>query len=351
MKKLTISLLLILFVGYAFCQSEINLQVTTPAGSNFNFLYPTHFDPDNPSLQPELFKLKLQNTQDESQNCVIRFNMSWRGEMLVDEAYIGKVNDFIEIPAGNTIIISSKQVITNTPTVYASDVSWSDMLDESQEFEDIILDSGKFPDGEYYFEFEVLDEVDGNALSEMQSASITIKSPVPIKLITPGSPIGLGASLINDLNPYFAWFSNFPQYTIKIYELEGEVDAPDQIENIKDPYFETQCNKTSFSYPASANPLSYGKTYAWQVTAKLISPTGSSEDIYESRFYVFEISNQGGQESDNNILINILKQTNVEGAGEVISLLQNGYEVDREDIDEILRRISAGENIKRITVQ
>jgi len=191
-----------------------------------------------------------------------------------------------------------------------------------------------------------------------------VTTPTPISLITPGNPVGMEPSVNYDLNPNFVWFSNLNEYTFKLFELNeqtGNTQTQEDIENLA-PYYQQEVNTTSFTYPTSAPPLEYGNTYAWQVTAQIVSPLSSNEEEYKSNVYTFKIS--GGEEAnpDDLLLINFLRQLNSPSGEEAINLFGNGYslkslkfndaDISVNDLNNILLRLANGEiHLKSITIE
>lgn len=351
MKKVLFFLIIATSISL-FAQTPLTLSVL-PAHSTYNVLYPANFNPDEPDLQPDIFTITL--TGEAPQNSVLYCKMTWEDE-------------FAEItltPDGQfPTSLTSSQIINSAPVGFDIVQDFDDFLDN---IEDLIIDTGRMPDGNYFFKIGIYEEGHAGDINYLLSvgevtAIITIRSPISISLITPGNPIGLGVNNISEQYPNFIWFSNLTDYTLKIFELDEMYETIDDIEMLEPHFVETDIGGTSFSYPPSAPEFVYNKTYAWRVSAKVVSPIVASESEYKSTMYLFKLSDTATEELGLQILLNFLNQLDLEGVDEVIKLLESGYtldnliwkgkEIEVEYLMEILEEISSGKiEPTKITVE
>ncbi|MDA3813997.1 MAG: hypothetical protein PF570_07070 [Candidatus Cloacimonetes bacterium] len=341
MKKILIVLILAMSLSL-FAQYDLSVTQTQ---NTYNVLYPANFNPDEPGQQPILFTLNITGVSPS--NAVLYCKMMWRDEL-------AEITLTPNTPGQFPVNLSSVDIINSSPTGFSTIQTFDDFLDN---IEDLIIDTGRMPDGNYIFEIGLYEE--GHAgdsaylLSDLVTAIVVIRSPISISLITPGNPIGLGVTNISEQYPNFIWFSNFEEYTIEIYELDGMYDTIEEIEMLEPHFVETGIVGTSYSYPPNAPTFEYNKTYAWQISAKVVSPVAASESEYKSTMYLFKLSDAASEELSLQILINFLNQLDIEGAEEVISLLEGGYtlenlvwkgqEISVEDLMNMLEEISSGE--------
>ena len=341
-----------------FAQSGIELNFTPVAGEYFNIFYPLYLNPDEPEKQPEIFSATLTNDTDETIFYYLKFWMSWRGNDLLPEGCkITPVNEELapHPSVNSSVTITNRDIITNATGNFDVECEVDDILSNNTEFEDLLLQTGRFPDGEYLFKLQAFDSNTDEELTEAKTVTITVTTPSPISLITPGNPLGMEPSEIFDLYPNFVWYSNLAEYTIKIFELNeqtGNVQTDEDIENLA-PYFERQVSTTSFTYPTDAPPLEDGNVYAWQVSANIVSPLNPKEEVYKSKVYSFKVSSGEETNPDDLLLINFLRQLNADNSEEVINLINNGFsvknlrfkdsEISAEDLANILLRIANGE--------
>jgi len=368
MKNTFIFVILILFgcLNADFYPYKIDFAMQPPFANNatFNIFHPSFFqeyDPDNPSSQPLLFTVSIENKNvaAEFQDYEILFNMRWRD--LYADAILRPTTD--QPSPGQIIRLTNRDIVSqNNTTIYQIDKNFDDVLDE---MEDLILDTGRMPDGSYFFSIQAFEPghlgEEDRALSNIETLTINVSSPTPISLITPGNSLDMGPAEINDSNPSFVWVSNLSEYTLKIYEIaligltEAEIVATE-------PFFEkSDITGTSYFYPASAPELEKGKTYVWQVEAQLSAPDGNQTSL-KSELYVFTIDTQTDMSPRAMKLHNFIKQMPTENTPAILALLQAGYEPRTISVNgqetaiselmEILRKVQTGEiEIKNISVE
>ena len=229
------------------------------------------------------------------------------------------------------------------------------------ELKPLVMDTGRIPDGKYTFSFVVVESdyepetnYEDHKLSNKGHLTFTVKSPMEITLISPGNPITSNPVSISVRNPFFVWVSNFEEYTIKIWEETQNIENQEQFESIT-PYFTDVVQTPNYDYPPNAPALTPGKTYAWQVVAKLknslIADSEQGEEYQKSKIYHFKISSKNSNPMNNVIVIeNYLRRFKPEGWQNFMELLKQGYQIEQEDMDEILSRVSSGKKIVRIEI-
>lgn len=338
MKKVLSILFLLIVVNLI---AQVNIEVT-PHNVTYNLFYPAHFDPDHPELQPHLFRMTL--TTEVGGDFIIICVMEYQNYNPVEATLTPIIENF------EGIYFTNSDIITSIDGPYFTVVNnFDDFLEDISE---AIEETGRLPDGTYVFTISAYAE--GSSVScDQEVVTVKIISPISISLITPGNPIGLGPAPISDSYPNFIWFSNLFEYTIKVFEIDGEYTTPEEIE-LLDPYFEDLCTITSYLYPTDAPDLMIGRTYAWQVSADVLTPVGE-EGSYKSIIYSFLISTDQEDEMNNQILINFLEQLSIEGLEELIALINSGYNlkniywqgstISMDELNDILEQIANGDLI------
>lgn len=317
MKKLLVFLFLCVFLN-AFAQITVELITPIPY---FNYMGVNSFNPENPQNQP-IFLLAniLGSTTDPFK---IKIQISWN-----DATAIVWLTPIPQNPPALPLNLTNQDLINNDPIGFSTSGNYDDFVDE---IEDILLSTGKMPDGNYILDVGVYD-LNEELISNIAMATLTIQSPQAIDLISPGSPFGLPLVPIGNQYPQFFWLSNFGEYDLFVYEIDENIQTPEEIESL-DPYHQNSYPIMSnvYEYPSSSAPLLSGHTYAWQVTAETVTPMTSQNVTMKSPFYVFQVM-QGGTiipPIDPLILQNLINQFVNTGtvSGELLNLLQNGYNV------------------------
>lgn len=331
MKKLLIVFLLLTSV-WLFCE-QLDIEIA-PNNLIFNFFYPAYLDANHPELQPQLFSLTALNTGDVDINGYeVHLSFFWRGELLLDGVVVTpkEEGDYYNIPVGGVVTINSRDLIIADDTNgfnSESDFDFETVMDNNPEFKDMVLELGYLPDGEYSMNIEVLQN--GTTISNPSQFRFTVIAPAPITLISPGSPQGLGETVISDLNPYFVWFSNQQSFTFKLYKIEDEFQNVEDIELQNDPIFEMQeLELTILAYPSSAEPLEYGALYAWQVETNVVTPLSESNTPLKSNMYFFRVDETQSNNSNYALTLSLLMQLDNDQLMELIRLLQSGYSINQ----------------------
>jgi hypothetical protein len=357
MKKILVVLILAISLSLVAQTDDFTLTLSIPY-STYDVLYPANFNPDEPDLQPHIFTLTINGAT--TTNAVLYCKMIWEDEF-------AEITLTPNTPGEFPLQLLSSDIINSSPTGFTTYQTFADFLDS---IEDLIIDTGRMPDGNYIFQTGIYEEGhegdDAYLLSNSETVTIIIRSPISISLITPGNPISLGVTNVSEQYPNFIWFSNFEEYTIKIFELDGVFDTIEDIEMLEPHFVETGITGTSFPYPPNAPEFKFNKNYAWQISAMVESQIASAVSEYKSTMYLFKHSECLFKHSDNavgdmsiQILKNFLEQLNIEGIDEIISLLEAGYTIDNiiwrereifaEDLMRILVEISSG-NIEPIKI-
>lgn len=349
MKKIFLFLFL-LSCGFIFSQNfDVSINLTTPLGTNFNTFYPANFNPEEPYQQPIFFIMQFSTTANSPlEQYKIHVEVTFANESTANVDLITNDNSPVIPLYPETLTLTNQDVVNNDPVDFDNEGDYDDLLSD---IEDFVLSSGRLPDGDYYFRFQVLD-LNDVPLSAPVSTTISIQSPISISLITPGYPLGsFGPMSLMNPYPEFIWFSNLSEYTFDLYHLDEEIESPEDIE-LLEKYFSTTVNTTSFVYPNSAPLLEDGEIYAWRVSANLSSP-GSQETI-KSVFYTFQINMEEiDDEVEETIVINFLNQLNTDDISILQNLLSNGYnistitwqgeEISVNELMQILNQLTNGE--------
>ncbi|MDO9577229.1 MAG: hypothetical protein Q7J16_05040 [Candidatus Cloacimonadales bacterium] len=317
------------FVTFLFLCMILNVsaQITVnilESNIFFNYMGVNSFNPEEPDSQPNFMNVVIaleDHSTPYTGSYKIFVRIDW-GDAYA-EVYMIPVDPLFPTAGWN---LTNRDLINNDPPNFYMSGNYDDFVDE---IEDILLSTGKMPDGNYLLTVEV-QNAEGDPISNSDMVTITIQSPLAIDLLTPGAPFGLSLVQIGTQYPEFLWISNFDEYNLYVYELDENITSPEDIE-LLEPYFETLVYSNIFGYPpGAANSLNPGSTYAWQITAETFTPITNQNVTMKSSFYVFHVM-QGGSfpPIDPVVLQNLINQFLTTGSGvqELLGLLQNGYSV------------------------
>ena len=320
MKKLLTGLFFCLFLN-VFAQITVTLTTTNPIDPTsmiYNYMGINSFNPEDPQNQPIYLIASINGYY--SNPIRLRVYIQW-----------GTAEAFVWMdPDPNNLLpynLTNRDLINNEPVGFEIDGDYDDFVNE---IEDILLQTGKMPDGNYFLDLSVYDVDDLENPIAGDNVTITVISPLSIDLLTPGAPFGLSLVQIGTQYPEFLWISNFDEYNLYVYELDESITSAEDIE-LLEPHHQTVVYSNMYGYPpGAANSLSPGNIYAWQVTAETVTPITNQNVTMKSSFYVFQVM-QGGSfpPIDPVVLQNLINQFMTTGAGvqELLSLLQNGYSI------------------------
>ena len=172
-------------------------------------------------------------------------------------------------------------------------------LEELEEMQSLIMQSGRLPDGTYRFAVVIRDPDSQNVLASWDRVIISAH-PVTLELITPGGVIeDTSNTAITTTYPFFQWESDpcpICTYQIRVAEyIPGEHSSVDDA--IEDQTvlplnqamgFHEVGHQTSLQYPQSgAIDLEEGHTYVWQVQKTI--PTTEGDETVSSFIWAFQI--------------------------------------------------------------
>lgn len=174
--------------------------------------------------------------------------------------------------------------------------------DAAQDLQNAILSTGRLPSDIYILRVRV-ENVANAADFCVWEKRYDISNPTTIDLISPGRVAGSGdCPVIYTTLPLFQWDSNATKFLIRISEKRPENASPEDVMNNESRVPERILvagtdflGRPSFQYPASGAgvfPLEEGKTYYWQVTAFVETPSGDVP--LESQIWCFTVGQISG---------------------------------------------------------
>ncbi len=361
MKKFIIFLLLLEIAG-GLIADRLDLDIT-PDTKIYNVFYASWIDPANSATQPHLFNATITNTSNEVLSYDLKINLTWSGNStpLLDNKMITAANS---LEPNANISLTNQDLISKTDNNYftGSEINFEDLVSAVSDFENIILETGRFPDGLYTLTVTAM--VDNEEV-DTASFSMTISNPVAIKPAYPGVPLGMSPMEITDAHPTFVWVSTLNDSKLEIYEIANENVDGQAIEASSVFYEASDIVGTSHAYPINEDDLAPGKIYAWRISGTMSTPLFNVSDwtVY-SDFYVFKVAEVGTNIMNpfSKILLEMLENSSQGVAETVIALINEGYvptgnfsyngeAIDLVKLMEIAKKISVGTSrIKSISV-
>ncbi len=277
-------------VSMVFTWSQPNMQTFFVA--DFINLAQETFDT---SSHPDLFTALLTNTSADTQYVAVRIKFG------IENLSAGALSDsypnlasiettvFGVPPAGR--IFTNRDIADQGSDIRIRESDYDDAA--TDELQDLILQTGLLPTGQYIFEFELLDEY-GQLLPSPMPFSIWVSNPTRVDLLGPGDEFGQTLPVVATSTPQFFWSTDAAaagittRFQIRVVKAEGASSAEEAISGFA--VWESQItDQMTAIYPSSisAIQLESGATYAWQVNRQIETSSGTVE--IESPIFWFKM--------------------------------------------------------------
>jgi len=133
MKKILVVLILTISLSL-FAQSLAFDNAQTQFSQTYNVLYPANFNPDEPNLQPDLFRIKISG--DFPISAIMYCEMFWDGESVANATMIPHVPGQFPLEP----IPSSEIINSNNSSNFQITQNFDDFLES---IEDQVIDTGR----------------------------------------------------------------------------------------------------------------------------------------------------------------------------------------------------------------
>ncbi|HEX37492.1 MAG TPA: hypothetical protein ENG70_01335 [Candidatus Cloacimonetes bacterium] len=367
MKKIILFFLLMCFSSLLFGQMSMFFEVF-----DFDVVYPSAFDKNNPADQPIIFILDIENLSGEEQQCKLAMSLhsTEYGELL--SAADGLITKYDGIP-GNTesqyllfsdtqpaYNLTNRDIINNNVKIAGS---WNDILSNIPDFETFVMDNGYLPSGTYTFAFTLYDlqMVPIMTVSE----NLIISNDLVVNLLAPGSEVAQGQSTsfvltVSDETPTFAWQSSASGHTLTLWELDPTVYSSIQFDDLPDPLVElTGISELYYQYPSSLPNLKDKYVYVWNVEGEFTTTLGS--ESVNSEYYGFKYTEPSGTSGgdpnvenlvDNLTALGLFDPGQLGGYDPTGQVYINGVLITVENLGEFLNGLFNGEyEIESIVIE
>jgi hypothetical protein len=275
----------------ASAQLSLNLRLT-PELQNAQILRVSDFNVTGSGSVSRLFELTITNSSSAAINAFLHF------EFLSDRF----PNTPIVIANSLPFSVSpGSQILTYPDITRNGNIEYD--AEALEELTDIILKTGRLPNGSYTFTLAIFDARQPTVPKASARETLTISNPTTLDLISPGAPAGGSECFAQfGLLPQFKWGSNADRFLITVCEAMPNNSSPEDVMQ-NEPRLQRQIQRgldffgsPSFMYPSGGLPLEYGKTYYWQILAMIDAPSG--EIRLPSEIWCFQISALGNPGSE-----------------------------------------------------
>lgn len=333
MKRDIVLLLLLIFTFSLFGNNySMELTCTQPV---LNILKANYFDPSEPYSQPNLFNLAIRNPNkafnDSNTELSYALNVEffWNSNFLTDVVLKPKG---VATVYGQQIRVTNREVISNLHNNYfkvEGSFSFDDIIDNSTQLKDFVIDTGRFPDGAYRISMELIPD---NPIYQGTSASVTftVRGIQNVRLISPG--VQAGSTNIPKLNQpiIFNWSSSGinNSYVVEIKEFDEAHELnPSNIEYSGRVVVEEDVtNRSVYVSDYNFQPNMY---YAWRAKVRYMGEESLNLDNHQqfkaSNYFVFKFSSEPTTEISNPFLDELHQTLLNLNIPEITSLFEEGY--------------------------
>ncbi len=157
----------------------------------------------------------------------------------------------------------------------------------------LIAKTNILPADAYDYVLELFDER-GIKVGGAEASQVIVNLATRPELIMPGTLFGQQQTIISTPNPQFQWFSQASKFDFALYPVLPNQFSQEEVLLNRPIYAKEGLVTTSMVYPSSAEVLTDGQTYAWQVKARYASSRG--EEVLVSDVFWFKYTKNLNQD-------------------------------------------------------
>ena len=341
---------IILLAGLIFSLRPARAQGPSIEAGFYNqdvqMFFMNDLDLNNPGNNPLLFWVRIRNDAKERRVTISLKIVSKNYGLLAE----GVSTPFVLKP--DTLIeLDNRKLAQGQGPFELKDYTLNE--ENVAKLRDAILSTGLLPSDHYSFVLKIQDVKEPSAEHETDIA-LDITNPTVVDLMSPGVPVGSSQPLptVYTHQPQFVWNSNASTFVLTVCEKMASNSSPEEVmENV--PRYQGTVRGHSFLYPASgAYPLEEGKTYYWQLEARVETSRGPR--TLKSEIWGFKIARSespGQQFAEEQIqmflqsrqLRSLFNASTLQGCKPTGVVFINGRPVSMEDVQMILQKIESGQ--------
>ncbi len=312
---------------------DINIASTRPILNEFKISY---VDPASPQAQPYLFYMDIEVPAYNEENFMdapYHLNLSfWWNDHEIFDTKLVPIN--AALSPSNSFRVFNKDLITSVGSTFfefapGEDISLEEIINNSPELEDFVLETGRFPDGTYRFDVELVANIE-NLSNKSSSTSFLVQSIQNVHLINPGiGNTSYDIPIVTEpitFNWNSAGIDNKYQIEIREYdelyefqndnaEINGRIVVKDNIEKIR--FYQADYNFKDEKY------------YGWRInvsfTDEMSLNLDSDKQALHSEFKFFQYKSSQGNPVSNVFIDDFLEALKQLDNDEINAILKSGY--------------------------
>lgn len=249
---------------------EVNVVVNVVPIQSINM---ADLDPANPANAPMLFTVSLFNDGAQRNNCKIVMTLSGELNNLIGSASRKGLN----ILPNGILSFSNKDF-----TDYSVNTSNAAFFEKA-------IKAGALPADVYTYQIDLFDEK-GNKIGSGSGKNTIFNQITKPELISPGNDFSRPQEGLRNKQPLFQWFSQGNDFEFSLYMINPGQSTAEEITLNRPVFRQSGIKTTSFQYPAGAEMLEEGKSYAWQIKYNTIGASGVNQIASEVYWFKFSAS-------------------------------------------------------------
>lgn len=253
----------LLFISSFTVQAQVRSSMTIIPVQGVNL---ADFDVTDPASVPILFTVSVFNDNQERD---LRAEVTISGEKYGDLVILTKYLN--NLPPNAVSVFNNKQFDRH------KDIS-------KPEFREAAESTGKLPADAYTFDLVVYDETTDEEVAS-SSGDVQIENIISKpELIGPGDEMDFEAEIVYQKNPLFQWYAEAAVFDFAVYPVFDRQKNAEEVVLNRPVFEQKNISVAHIQYPAYAELLQDGKTYAWQVTAYTNTSKGR-QPLYSNVFW------------------------------------------------------------------
>ncbi|MBI3232744.1 MAG: hypothetical protein HYZ42_01670, partial [Bacteroidetes bacterium] len=189
--------------------------------------------------------------------------------------------------------------------------------------------TGTLPSDVYTYQIDIYNDLGVKIGSGMGKNTIMNQLSKP-ELVSPGNDFSRQPEALRVKQPLFQWFSQGNEFEFALYEVNSGQKTGEEVV-LNRPVYKTVIKSTSLQYPASAEMLVEGKTYAWQV--KMLTVGSGGNNALSSDVFWFKYTASGALQT----IVSSIKLTPDDGfvqVGQSIQIIATAFTADNAPIKD-----------------
>jgi hypothetical protein len=249
---------------------EVNIVVNVVPVQSINV---SDLDPANPASAPMLFTVNMFNDGNQRNNCKVVLTLSGELNNLIGTA----TKKGLSLIPNGVLSFSNKEF-----TDYSVNTSNSSFFEKA-------LKAGALPADVYTYQIDLYDEK-GNKIGSGNGKNTIFNQITRPELISPGTDFSRAQEALRVNQPLFQWFSQGSDFEFSLYMINQGQNNAEEITLNRPVFRQSGIKTTSFQYPAGAEMLEEGKSYAWQIKYNTNTPSGFKQIASEVFWFKYTSS-------------------------------------------------------------